>query len=102
METLDQVFQVTETLLAASAAINALLWKRDRKLNMFAFYLLCNLFMQRMSTTVQNVFKSIKKIKVLIDFLHGLGFFLSKQHIAGIWHTEMVNKWNATWRKDYW
>lgn len=79
METLDQVFQATETLLAASAAINALLWKR--KIKHVCFYLLCNLFMQRMSTTVQNVFKSIKKIKVLIDFLCGL-FFLIHAKLA--------------------
>lgn len=44
METLDQVFQVTETTLAASAATNALLWKLDGKLNV-CFYLLRNLFM---------------------------------------------------------
>lgn len=68
METLDQVFQVTETTLAASAATNALLLKLDRKLNV-CFYLLCNLFMQRIQKKfVQNVFESIEKIKVLIDF----------------------------------
>lgn len=56
--------------------------------------------MQIMSTTVQNVL-SIKKIKVLIDFLCGSSLFffysceVSKQPTS-------INKWVALWRKNYW
>lgn len=37
VETLHQVFQVTETPLAASAATNALLWKLDWELNIYLY-----------------------------------------------------------------
>ncbi len=48
--------------------------------------------MQKISTTVQNVFKNTEKIKVLIDFLCGSSLFFLSMHEVSKQPTR-VNKW---------
>lgn len=59
METLDLVFQVTETLLAASAAINALLWEE----NMFAFIYYVTYSRKRYKPLSKMYLKALRKLK---------------------------------------
>lgn len=60
VETLHQVFQVTEMPLAASAAINnALLWKLDWQLNIY-LYLWCNLFIWRIQMCPKCIDQKLK------------------------------------------
>lgn len=92
METLDLVFQVAETLLlAASAAINALLWEE----NMFAFIYYVTYSRKRYKPLSKMYLKALTKIKVLIDFLCGLFVFYpckaSKKHVVN--EMLMTNYW---------
>lgn len=59
METLHLVFQVTETLLAASAAINALLWEE----NMFAFIYYVTYSCKRYKPLSKMYLKALRKLK---------------------------------------